>query len=70
MIGKQAYESWTISDEFWAVIEPYIPTHQRNPNKEYKRKPGGGRKRHNYREILEKMLRVLRTVCQWKSIPG
>ena len=70
MIGKQAYESWTISDEFWAVIEPYIPTHQRNPNKEYKRKPGAGRKPPNYREILEKILYVLRTGCQWKSIPG
>ena len=70
MIGKQAYQSWTISDEFWEVIEPYIPRHQRNSNKKYKRKPGGGRKPPDYREILEKMLYVLRTGCQWKSIPG
>lgn len=69
MIGKQAYESWTISDEFWEVIEPYIPTYERDPNKEYKRKQGGGRKPPNYREILEKILYVLRTGCQWKSIP-
>lgn len=68
MIGKQAYQSWTVSDEYWEVTEPYIPKHQRDPNKEYKRNPGGGRKAPNYREILEKMLYVLRTGCQWKSI--
>lgn len=68
MIGKQAYQSWTISDEFWEEIEPYIPKHQRNSNKEYKRNPGGGRKPPNYREILEAILYVLRTGCQWKSI--
>jgi len=68
MIGKQSYQSWTISDEFWEVIKPYIPQHQRMPNKTYKRKPGGGRKPPDYREILEKILYVLRTGCQWKSI--
>jgi len=70
MIGKQAYQSWTISDELWEVMEPYIPAHQRNPGKEYKRKPGGGRKPPDYRGILEKILYVLRTGCQWKSVPG
>ena len=68
MIGNQAYQSWTLSDEFWEKIEPYIPKHQREPSKNYKRKPGGGRKPPDYREILEKILYVLRTGCQWKSI--
>jgi transposase len=70
MIGLQSYKSWTISDEFWEVLEPHIPVHNREPDKEYKRKPGGGRKPPDYREILEKILYVLRTGCQWKSIPG
>ena len=70
MIGKQAYQSWTISNEFWKVAEPYIPKYQRDPGIEYKRKPGGGRKPPDYREILEKILYVLRTGCQWKSIKG
>lgn len=68
MIGKQSYQSWTISDEFWEVIKPYIPIHQREANKTYKRKAGGGRKPPDYRIILEKILHVLRTGCQWKSI--
>lgn len=70
MIGKQGYQLWTISDEFWEAIEPYIPKHQRDSNKKYKRKSGGGRKPPDYREILERILYVLRTGCQWKSIKG
>ena len=69
MIDKQAYKSWTLSDEFWDRVKVYIPKHQRDPNKEYKRKQGGGRKPPDYREILAAILYVLRTGCQWKSIP-
>ena len=69
MIGKQAYQSWKVSDEFWEAIKPYIPKNERTSSKSYKRKPGGGRKPPDYREILEKILYVLRTGCQWKSIP-
>jgi len=69
MIGKQAYQSWTISDEFWEAIKQYIPKHERSAGRSYKRKPGGGRKPPDYREILGKILYVLRTGCQWKSIP-
>ena len=68
MIGKQSYQSWTITDEFWEAIKQYIPKHERANDKEYKRKPGGGRKPPDYRGILEKILYVLRTGCQWKSI--
>jgi transposase len=68
MIGNQAYQSWTLSDEFWEAIKPYIPKYHREPSKKYKRKAGGGRKPPDYREILEKILYVLRTGCQWKSI--
>jgi transposase len=69
-MGKPAYKSWTISDEFWERIESYIPKHERNENKEYKRKPGGGRKPPDKRKILADILNVLRTGCQWKSIPS
>jgi len=70
MIGKQAYQSWTLSDELWEEMKPYIPKRQRDSNKAYKRKSGGGRKPPDYRMILEKILYVLRTGCQWKSIQG
>ncbi|MDR2531911.1 MAG: hypothetical protein LBC82_03615 [Oscillospiraceae bacterium] len=38
----KSYKSWTISDEFWEAIKGELPTHRRDPEKEYKRKPGGG----------------------------
>ncbi len=69
MIGKQAYKSWTISDEFWEAVKGYIPEHTRDPDKKYQRKPGGGRKPPEKREILSAIVYVLRTGCQWKSIP-
>ena len=69
MIGNQAYKSWTISDELWEAVKPYIPEHERDANREYKRKPGGGRKPPDKRKILEAIMYVLRTGCQWKSIP-
>lgn len=69
MIGKQAYKSWTVSDEFWEAVRGYIPEHERDTGKTYQRKPGGGRKPPDKREILAAILYVLRTGCQWKSIP-
>lgn len=69
MIEKKGYKSWTISDEFWERTKEMIPKYERDTSKEYKRKAGGGRKPPDKREILEGILYVLRTGCQWKSIP-
>lgn len=68
MIGKNGYQSWTVSDEFWEAVKPYIPKHQRDESLTYQRKPGGGRKPPDKRKMLEAILYVLRTGCQWKSI--
>ena len=38
-------QTWEISDEFWALVEPLIPDSPRVSCKAYTRKPGGGRKR-------------------------
>lgn len=65
----KSYKSWTISDEFWEAIKNELPTHERDPNKDYKRKPGGGRKPPDMRKILAGILYVLRTGCQWKAAP-
>ncbi len=46
-------QSWEVSDSFWARVEPLIPKPKRDPNKTYKRKPGGGRKPMPAREIFE-----------------
>ena len=48
-----------LSDEEWAMIEPLIP-----PGKS-----GGGRRRVNMREVVNGLMYVLSTGCQWRAIP-
>jgi len=69
MEEKKSYKSWTISDAFWEAVKEDIPKRGRNSGKEYKRKPGGGRKSLPKRQVLERILYVLRTGCQWKAVP-
>jgi len=65
-----ARKSWVLSDEFWAQAEPLIPRRQRDPQQEYLRIPGGGRKRVDNRAILSGIFYVLRTGCHWNAVPG
>ena len=61
MKGEKSYKSWTLSDEFWEKVKDYIPKNPgRDPEKEYKHKPGQGRKRLEPRKVLtpEKRLSV------------
>lgn len=62
MSQKTKATRWTISDELWERIEPLLPvpvnTHPR----------GGGRKRVSYRQVMNGILFVLRTGCQWKAL--
>ena len=62
-------QSWEVSDAFWEKVEPLIPPTERDPNKTYKRRAGGGRKPIVPRKIFEAILYVLRTRCQWKALP-
>ena len=48
MIQKQ---SWEITDEFWEEVKNLLPEKQRDPNKEYKRAAGAGRKPMESRKI-------------------
>ena len=50
-----------IPDDLWQEIEPLLPVPQ-------KRSPVG-RKRVPYRKVLNGILYVLRTGCQWKAVP-
>ena len=61
--------SWETSDESWKRVEPLIPKREREPGKTFRRKPGGGRKPMSERRVFEGILFVLRTGCQWKSLP-
>ena len=53
---------WKISDKLWSKIEPLLPvpvnTHPR----------GGGKKRVPYRTVMNGILFVLKTGCQWKAL--
>lgn len=48
-----------ITDEQWAVIEPFIP----------KQRAGPGRKRKDNRRTLNGILFVLKTGCTWGDVP-
>ena len=61
--------SWEVSDSFWERVEPLIPVPARDPAKIYRRKSGGGRKPMDSRKVFEAIVYVLRTGCQWKSLP-
>jgi transposase len=62
-------ESWKITDAFWEKAEPLLPCKKRNPEKEYQRRPGGGRPSLDPRQVLEAIFYVLRTGIPWKALP-
>ena len=62
-------KSWEITDEFWEAAAPLIPKKERDGNKRYKRKPGGGRPPMEPRKVLEAIFYVLRTGIQWNALP-
>lgn len=48
-----------LSDDEWAVLERLVPAV----------KPGGRPANHTRREIVNAILYVLRTGCQWRNLP-
>jgi len=45
--------SWQVTDGFWNEVKHLMPTRQRDNDKQYKRKPGGGRPPIEPRKALE-----------------
>ena len=60
--------SWEITDEFWEAAKPLIPPPERDSEKTYKRKPGGGRPPMDMRKALEGMFHIMRAGAQWKAL--
>lgn len=48
-----------LKDEEWRLIEPLIPPARK----------GGGKRRVNMREIVNGIMYVLSTGCQWRAVP-
>ena len=48
-----------LTDEEWALVEPHIPSAKR----------GGNRRHVNVREIVNGLMYILSTGCQWRAIP-
>lgn len=62
-------KSWTVSDTFWAKVEPLVPVATRADGHVYRRQPGAGRKPMPARQVFSAIVYVLRTGCQWKALP-
>ncbi len=62
-------KSWEITESFWEAVKETIPKSERNPDKEYKRASGGGRKPMDFKMVLAEIFFVLRTGIQWKALP-
>jgi transposase len=62
-------QSWEVSEAFWQKVAPLIPKPQRDPNREYQRKVGGGRKPLPVRQVFAGIVYVLRTGLHWKALP-
>lgn len=48
-----------LTDAEWSLVEPQIRP----------AKPGGNRRRVNVREVMNGILYVLSTGCQWRAVP-
>ncbi|OJF99715.1 transposase [Pararhizobium antarcticum] len=56
--SKLRYPS-DLSDEEWAIVEPLIPAGKR----------GGGKRTVVLREVVNGLMYVLSTGCQWRAVP-
>jgi transposase len=68
-MAAKRLDSWVVSEEFWARVEPLIPEYRRTLRGSYVRKPGAGRPSKPARVVFEGIYYVLRTGCQWKALP-
>ena len=63
-------KTWEVSDAFWELVQPLIPTDPRVSNKTYQRQRGGGRKpKYSNRLYFSAMVYVLRTGIIWNALP-
>jgi hypothetical protein len=49
-----------LTDEEWAIVAPLIPPPR----------PGGGKRRTDMRAVVNGLMYILSTGCQWRYLPG
>jgi len=59
--GRDGYPS-DLTDEQWALIEPLLPAPRTG-------RKGGRREKHPRRRIVDAILYLVRTGCQWRYLP-
>lgn len=57
--------SWEVADSFWEKVKPLIPTPERDSDRVYKRKAGGGRKPLDKRKVFEG---IVYCVARWLPV--
>ena len=63
-------KTWEVSDAFWELVQPLIPTNPRVAHKTYQRQQGGGRKpKYSNRLYFSAMVYVLRNGIIWNALP-
>jgi len=62
MRERSSESRWIISNELWEEIEPLLPSRLNSHPR------GGGRKPKSARTVMNAILFVLRTGCQWKAL--
>jgi transposase len=60
--GRDGYPS-DLTDEQWALIEPLLPAPRTG-------RKGGRREKHPRRRIVDAILYLARTGCQWRYLPN
>jgi transposase len=60
-VGRDGYPS-DLTDEQWALIEPLLPAPRTG-------RKGGRREKHPRRRIVDAILYLARTGCQWRYLP-
>ena len=48
-----------MTDDEWALVEPFIPPP----------KPGGGKRKKDMRAVMNGVMYILSTGCQWRYLP-
>ena len=58
-MGERRTYPTDLTDEQWHILEPMVPPE----------KPGGRHRTVNMREVVNAILYILRTGCQWRNLP-